>query len=88
MNRTRDWRRSQNSRKENRVYKKLRNFSTRWGTGNICEDIEHDRLKAKVLRDHLKNCSCYMCGNPRKFWNERTMQERIFDEIEKTQDLD
>ncbi|MFZ6642382.1 hypothetical protein ACO0LL_21845 [Undibacterium sp. TC4M20W] len=21
-------------------------------------------------------CSCYMCGNPRKYFKERTMQER------------
>ena len=26
--------------------------------------------------DHLKNCSCRMCGNPRKWYGERTLQER------------
>jgi len=26
--------------------------------------------------NHLKGCSCYMCGNPRKYFNELTMQER------------
>lgn len=25
---------------------------------------------------HGKPCSCFMCGNPRKFWGELTMQER------------
>ncbi|MEM9547036.1 MAG: hypothetical protein AAGA77_13730 [Bacteroidota bacterium] len=20
-------------------------------------------------------CSCFMCGNPRKYWNEKTLQE-------------
>jgi len=22
-----------------------------------------------------KPCSCFMCGNPRKFWKEKTLQE-------------
>ena len=26
-----------------------------------------------------KLCSCYMCGNPRKYFNERTMQEKKSD---------
>jgi len=26
--------------------------------------------------DQLKSCSCWMCGNPRKFVGERTIQER------------
>ena len=30
-----------------------------------------------------KNCSCYMCGNPRKFFNELTLEEKSFLEINK-----
>lgn len=26
--------------------------------------------------NHLKICSCHMCGNPRHHWNELTIQER------------
>jgi hypothetical protein len=26
--------------------------------------------------DHLKRCSCWMCGNPRRYWHEVTIQER------------
>jgi hypothetical protein len=26
--------------------------------------------------DHLKSCSCWMCGNPRKYEGEPTIQER------------
>lgn len=88
MNRSRDWRRNQNILKENKVFKKLRNFSSHWGVEDLTDSIREDKLKAKVLRDHLKNCSCHMCGNPRKFWNEKTMQEKIFDDIEKSQDID
>src|SRR5436305_2031423 len=30
---------------------------------------------------HTKaRCSCWMCGNPRKWWKEKTMQEKRFDE--------
>ena len=25
---------------------------------------------------HCKGCSCFMCGNPRRHFNERTVQER------------
>lgn len=27
-----------------------------------------------------KACSCYMCGNPRRYWEEDTIQEQRFDE--------
>ena len=26
--------------------------------------------------DHITVCSCYMCGNPRKWFGEKTMQEK------------
>ena len=29
------------------------------------------------------NCSCWMCGNPRKFFKEITQQEKKFLDIEK-----
>jgi hypothetical protein len=31
-----------------------------------------------ILADHLKNCSCYMCGNPRRWWREKTLKEKQF----------
>ena len=34
----------------------------------------HDR-QAKSA-DHLAVCSCWMCGNPRKWYGEPTIQER------------
>lgn len=42
------------------------------------------RRKAKKLypysdchyEDNLTVCSCYMCGNPRKYWKEETLQEK------------
>lgn len=47
-----------------------------------------DRMKAKARRlypdnrvperhaNHLAVCSCWMCGNPRRYWREATVQER------------
>lgn len=29
-------------------------------------------------------CSCWMCGNPRKYFHERTKAEQCFDDIEKS----
>lgn len=34
----------------------------------------HDR--AAKSADYLAVCSCWMCGNPRKWYGEPTMQER------------
>lgn len=38
------------------------------------------------LGDHMKNCSCILCGNPRKYFKEKTIQEKrvndkLYDEI-------
>lgn len=42
-----------------------------WG-----RDIRHDaKLVGKVV-DTPTPCSCWMCGNPRRFQNELTCQER------------
>ncbi len=34
----------------------------------------------KHLAETRKPCSCHMCGNPRKYWKEKTMQEKRIDE--------
>ena len=28
-----------------------------------------------------KPCSCFMCGNPRKYYGEKTVQERRFEQV-------
>ena len=43
--------------------------------------IKHKRKKLVLERRHTayrtpKPCSCWMCGNPRKWFGERTVQER------------
>jgi hypothetical protein len=34
---------------------------------------------ARKNHDYLAVCSCWMCGNPRRFEGERTLQERRSD---------
>jgi len=31
-----------------------------------------------ILADHLKNCSCVSCGNPRKWFKKPTLKEATF----------
>lgn len=31
---------------------------------------------AGLYANHGKVCSCFMCGNPRKYWGDPTMQEK------------
>jgi hypothetical protein len=38
-------------------------------------DYFADPTPARKQANHLKSCSCPMCGNPRKWRNERTRQE-------------
>jgi hypothetical protein len=44
----------------------------------------------KFAKRHAMNCgdsNCVMCGNPRKFWGERTIQEqRLFQDVDQTTD--
>ncbi|RUL89142.1 hypothetical protein [Tautonia sociabilis] len=42
-------------------------------------DRERDTF-ARKAHDHLASCSCWMCGNPRRFLGEPTIQERRADE--------
>ena len=35
------------------------------------------------LANHLKSCSCHMCGNPRKIWNVNTIQEMRMDQADR-----
>jgi len=42
----------------------------------------------KMIIDTPTPCSCWMCGNPRKYFGEKTLQEKSFDEINKLSELD
>lgn len=56
-----------------RMLNKVKTFSLyqsyRWPEE---EKIKHQKRMAETR----KSCSCYMCGNPRKHWNDMTIQEK------------
>ena len=41
---------------------------------------EEEEKIVKIEANHGKICSCYACGNPRKYFKERTIQEKKNDE--------
>ena len=63
--RDRAWRRKQEFRKKKKVVREYYNWWGDWDSRSI------------GLRSHTPcRCSCYMCGNPRKYFNDNTMQEK------------
>ncbi|WP_152389715.1 hypothetical protein [Azotobacter salinestris] len=59
-------RRHHEQRIKARFYRKQHGYE-RWPT---------DKRHAGLFAHHGKVCSCWMCGNPRRYWGELTMQER------------
>lgn len=51
----------------------------------LLEDLENYRMEPhrfhKVKSLNCGDPNCAMCGNPRKFWNDLTMQEKKFHEM-------
>ena len=68
--RDRAYRRKEISKAKQRAYKVLKDS---WAYNP--EDIDPKNI-GKVASTHGKPCSCYMCGNPRKYFKELTIQER------------
>ena len=66
----------------NRIRNKVKDYqSIRWRK----EDPANYEHNVNLLTETRALCSCHMCGNPRKHWNEKTMQEKRFEES--TEDL-
>ena len=49
-------------------------------------DVEQLEKAIKQVIRTPKPCSCFICGNPRKFFKEKTVQERrhLWIELKKT----
>ena len=43
----------------------------------------YNEIYALKRAEHMTNCSCAMCGNPRKHFNGRTRQEIVSSETDK-----
>ena len=64
--RSRDYRIAQENKKKNAVKK--------YSFLNYREKID-EKLIGKISRTPV-NCSCHLCGNPRKYYNRDTIQEQ------------
>lgn len=40
----------------------------------------------RKLAENRKKCSCWMCGNARRMFKEKTMQEKKFEQYKKDED--
>lgn len=71
--RDRAYRRSMEQRQKRRVKKYIKET---WGEGNKM----YEDPKRVGKQSHVHGiCSCHMCGNPRKYFNQKTKQEVIAD---------
>ena len=86
-NRCRNWRRKESIKAKMKAFNIL--FSTEYFF-NISNNSDF-RVKclnrASRYRNNMTLCSCSMCGNPRKYSNQITLQERKANDIFKTQDF-
>ena len=64
--RTNAWRRHQEEKKKRKVVK---DYDKWWW-----QDASPRMIGIKAHTPAL--CSCWMCGNPRKYWKEKTIQEK------------
>ena len=54
-----------------KIIQKIFNFGNWWSLN------DDDSKRLIGVRAHSpKLCSCWMCGNPRKYFNEMTIQEK------------
>ena len=58
------------------VKKKYAKEVCRNNFGSYVRDENYYNNFANKNADNLKKCSCWMCGNPRKHFKERTLQEK------------
>jgi len=45
---------------------------------NLIEFEKSHPARKGILANTPKPCSCHMCGNPRKFFKEKTVQEKRY----------
>jgi hypothetical protein len=65
------------SRRALRRHRRLRSIARAFRVARQL-DMDGDFARRWALRahDHLAVCSCWMCGNPRRYTGELTIQER------------
>lgn len=71
MTRTRAERRHHHNRMKNRVksFYTTKSIKEHWG-----EDFAEIHICKRA--ENRQPCSCFMCGNPRKYFKQKTLQEK------------
>ena len=70
-----------NQKRAIRRHQRNRLINHAWWTAESKDEQDICQQKEAVKRhDHAATCSCWMCGNPRKYFKEKTMQERREDD--------
>jgi hypothetical protein len=77
MSKSRAERRHNHERMLDRV-KKFRWLQPEFWHGDEKSREKHIRQMAETR----KPCSCHMCGNPRKMFKEKTIQEKRFNQVD------
>ena len=68
---------ARSSKRSMRRHQRLRMLAKALRSLKFSEMNESERIHWALRQlDQLKSCSCWMCGNPRKFEGEQTIQER------------
>lgn len=49
-----------------------------WGAGEPRATEEQFDIRCKKFADNRAKCSCWMCGNPRKWNKEKTLKEKMY----------
>jgi hypothetical protein len=44
------------------------------------KELEENGGLAHIVETHGVPCSCYMCGNPRRYFKETSLQEKKFED--------
>lgn len=61
--------------KEEKYKKRCRNIIRNKFPSNSEELANNPKFVGKMVRNRTQ-CSCFMCGNPRKYYNQKTVRER------------
>lgn len=67
--------RAERRSQQERIRAKMRRYIASWNHHGKDSPEWVARTAAKMA-NHGKLCSCYMCGNPRRHFDEPTIQER------------
>lgn len=78
MSRSRAFRRHQYQKAKRRA----KNVIRAWRGEPKLQEFDEREL-GMVASCHGAVCSCHMCGNPRKYYKEKTMQEKRIEDHEK-----